>query len=104
TSHRRNIGGGGGTVREQIAERRRQASMTEKLQMVVARSLQGFANEQETADIFVQVKSAEYDEAIKQLKQIKERAKGDIERVGAIQEAIARLEEAQHGEIRLERK
>ena len=103
-SRRRSTGGGGGTVREQIAERRRQASMTEKLQIVVSRSLQGFATEQETADIFVQVKSAEYDKAIKLLKQIQERAKGDAERLGAIQNTIARLEEIKNGELRLERK
>lgn len=104
TSRRRNISGGVGTFREQIAERRRQASMTEKLQIAVSRSLQGFATEQETADIFVQVKSAEYDKAIKLLKQIQERAKGDAERLGAIQNTIARLEEIKNGELRLERK
>ncbi len=99
-SRRRN-GGGGGTVREQIAERRRQASITEKLQMAVARSLQGFATEQEKSDIFVLIKIAEYAMAIKQLKQIKDRAQNDAERVDAIHEAIARLEEIQHGEIRI---
>lgn len=103
-NRRRNMGGGGGSVREQIAERRRQASMTEKLQTVVARSLQDFATAQETGDIFVLIQSAEYDKAINQLKQIQERAKGDTERSGAIQDAIARLEEMKHGEIRLERK
>ena len=103
-SRRRNMGSGGGSVREQIAERRRQASMTEKLQMVVARSLQDFASAQETGDIFVLIQSAEYDKAISQLRQIQERAKGDAERFGAIQEAIARLEEMKHGEIRLEKK
>lgn len=103
-ARRRNIGVGGGSVREQIAERRRQASITEKLQMIVARALQGFASEQETGDIFVQIQSADYDNAIYRLKQIRERATGDAERAGAIQDAIARLEEMKHGEIRLERK
>ena len=101
-SRRRNIDGG--SVREQIAERRRQASVTEKLQMVVARCLYDFATEQEKSDIFLQIQTAEYDKAIYQLKQIKERAKGDAERFGAIQDAIARIQERKSGEIRLERK
>lgn len=103
-ARRKNIGGSGGSVREQIAERRRQAIITEKLQMVVARSLQGVGTEQEMSDIFLQIQTAEYDNAIYQLKQIRERAKGDAERTGAIQDAIAQLEKRKSGEIRLERK
>ena len=72
--------------------------------MVVARSLQGVGTEQEMSDIFLQIQTAEYDNAIYQLKQIRERAKGDAERTGAIQDAIAQLEKRKSGEIRLERK
>lgn len=103
TSRRRNSGGGG-SIREQIAERRRQASITEKLQMLVARGLQGVATEQETGDVFMQVQSGEYEKAIMQLKQIKERVKGNAEQVDKIQEAIVWLEETKHGAIRVEKK
>ena len=102
-SRRRN-NSGVRSVREQIAERRRQASITEKLQVLVARGLQGIATEQETGDIFMQVQSAEYEKAIMQLKQIKERVKGNVEQSSKIQYAIARLEETKHGENRVEKK
>lgn len=93
----------GGSVREQIAERRRQASITEKLQMIVANGVQGIATEQELGDLFMKVQSRQYDEAIMQLKQIAERV-NDVEHISGIQNAIARLEETQNGEIRVEKK
>ncbi|MBD5086464.1 MAG: type IV secretory system conjugative DNA transfer family protein [Clostridiales bacterium] len=93
----------GGSVREQIAERRRQASITEKLQMIVANGVQGIATEQELGDLFMKVQSRQYDKAITQLKQIAERV-NDIEHISGIQNAIARLEETQNGEIRVEKK
>lgn len=103
---KRGAGGspGGGSLREQIAEKRRRAMMTEKVQSVIARTLQGFASEQETSDIFAQVQTGEYDKAINELKELKDRAHGDAEREGAIQDAIERLEEMRDGEIRLERR
>lgn len=93
---------GGGSVREQIAEKRRKAAIVEKAQTITARALQGFASEQERSDLFVLIQNANYDKAIKQLQELKDRANGDDERSAAIQDAIERLEEIKNGEIRLE--
>lgn len=100
---RRKNNSGVGSVREQIAERRRQASIKENLQMLVARGLQGIATEQEIGDTFMLVLSAEYEKAITQLKQIKERVKGNVEQSSKIQDAIARLEETKLKENRVEK-
>lgn len=93
---------GGGGLREQIAERRRRSAATEKLQTLIAKSLHGFATEQENSDIFVLVQSGEYDKVIGKLKELKTRAGGKSERGSAIQDAIDRVEEMKNGDIRLE--
>lgn len=97
-------GSPGGSLREQIAERRRRAMMTEKVQALIAQALKGFVSEQEASDLFVQVQAGEYDRAIDGLKSLKERTHGDMEREGIIQDVIERLEEMRDGEIRLERR
>lgn len=93
---------GGGGLREQIAERRRRSAATEKLQTLIAKSLHGFATEQENSDIFVLVQSGEYEKVIGKLKELKTRAGGKSERGSAIQDAIDRVEEMKNGDIRLE--
>ena len=93
---------GGGGLRHHIAAPRRRSAATEKLQTLIAKSLHGFATEQENSDIFVLVQSGEYDKVIGKLKELKTRAGGKSERGSAIQDVIDRVEEMKNGGIRLE--
>ena len=93
---------GGGTIREQIAEKRRQANILDKLQKYVMRCMDGISNEQEKADVFLMIQTAEYDEAIIKMEELKERVGADSERAAVIQDVIERLEEMRDGEIRME--
>lgn len=102
--HKVSVGSSGGTLREQIAERRRKAAMTEKVQKVTAKALSGFANEQEASEVFFIIQSGDYDKAINQLNKIQMRDGIDDERKTAIQDAVKRLEEIKRGENRLETK
>lgn len=96
--------GGGGSLREQIAERRKKAAMIEKIQKITARALSDFATEQETSELFLLIQKADYTKAIDRLHEIEIRAKGDKERSAAIHDAIVRLEEMKPEEIRFETK
>ena len=93
---------GGGSLREQIAERRKKSAEIEKIQTIIAKALHGFTTEQENGDIFVLVQKAEYEKIIEKLKELKKRAGGKTERGSAIQDAINRVEEVKNGEIRFE--
>ena len=93
---------GGGSLREQIAERRRKSAETEKIQTVITKALHGFATEQENGDIFVLVQKGEYGKVIEKLKELKKRAGGKTERGSAIQNAINRVEAIDSGEVRFE--
>lgn len=92
----------GGTLREQIAERRRKSAISGKMQEVIAKALYGFASEQETGDIFVMVQREDYDNLIKKLQELKKRAGGKTERGAAIQDAINRIAEMKNNEIHFE--
>jgi len=97
-------GGKGGTARENIAERRRVMNMVDKLQKYAMQCVKGIASEKETADMFLMIQTAEYDEAIMKMEELKERVGEASERAAAIQDVIERLEEMRDGEIRLEQR
>lgn len=97
-------GGKGGSIRENIAERRRMMNMLDKIQKEVSQSIKEIVSEQEKADIFLMIQTAEYDEAIMKLEELKERVGENSERAATIQDVIERLEEMKGGEIRMERR
>ena len=97
-------GGKGGSIRENIAERRRMMNMLDKIQKEVSQSIKEIVSEQEKADIFLMIQTAEYDETIMKLEELKERVGENSERAATIQGVIERLEEMRDGEIRMERR
>lgn len=95
---------GGGSLREQIAEKRRKAIMMEKLQTSVSKSIGGVATESEIGDVFAYIHSGNYEELLKLLNNFMERCVDNKERTAAIKDAITRVEETKKGEFRLEQK
>ncbi len=93
-------GRNGGTIREQIAEKRRQASIVEKVQKDTLKCVNDFTDEKERADIFLMIQKAEYDSAIAKLEELKDRV--NLEKAANLQDIIERLEEMRDGEIRME--
>ena len=93
-------GRNGGTIREQIAEKRRQESIVEKVQKDTLKCVNDFTDEKERADIFLMIQTAEYDSAIAKLEELKDRV--NLEKAANLQDIIERLEEMRDGEIRME--